>query len=384
MTNDETRMTNEARNPKFAAQFEQEGGLALSLGHSFFRHSSLVIRHSFVILVSTFVILCLSPSAFPLPPSPAIAARVGDDPIDSAEVTRLVEAASRPRRPAKEAIPVLQAQVLAELVNRRLVLAYARRMDEEPRPEELADALAQLQTDLGRRRQSLSEFLNSRGITAADLRRQILWNLVWEKYLARYVTPARLEAYFSNHRRELDGTELEVSHILLRETHEDGRGKAEGGRAGAEGKPSAISSRQGLADLLGQAQRIRQQIVGGQLSMADAARKYSAGPSARQGGKLGFIPRRGVMDESFSRAAFALAVGQVSQPVQTPFGVHLIRCDGVKPGTRSLADVRGQVEEALARELLEKLAARQRPHTRVEFTGRLPYFKPGTRELVQP
>jgi len=39
------------------------------------------------------------------------------------------------------------------------------------------------------------------------------------------------------------------------------------------------------------------------------------------------------MDEAFSRAAFALQTGQISPPVRSPFGVHLIRCEAIKPGT---------------------------------------------------
>jgi parvulin-like peptidyl-prolyl isomerase len=62
----------------------------------------------------------------------------------------------------------------------------------------------------------------------------------------------------------------------------------------------------------------------------------------------------------------------VSPPVRTRFGVHLIRYDAVKPGDRGLAEVRKEVEEALARELLEKLAAVQRRSTRVEYADRPP------------
>jgi hypothetical protein len=90
------------------------------------------------------------------------------------------------------------------------------------------------------------------------------------------------------------------------------------------------------------------------------------------------------MDEAFSRAAFALQPGQISSPVKSPFGVHLIRCDAIKPGTKSLDDARAELEEALARELFQKLAGIQRKHTPVRFTGKAPYFQPGTEELVLP
>jgi parvulin-like peptidyl-prolyl isomerase len=187
--------------------------------------------------------------------------------------------------------------------------------------------------------------------------------LAWGKYRARYVTEERLASYFDEHRRQFDGTELSVSHILLR--------------------PDASGARP-TEELVERARRMREKIVSGKLSFEEAAQRHSAGPSGKQGGKLGFIGRRGPMVESFSRAAFALEAGELSEPVTTRFGVHLIRCDDIKPGTKPLAEVSEQVEDAVARELLEKLVQFEKRHTRVELTGKWPYFKPGTRELVVP
>ena len=83
------------------------------------------------------------------------------------------------------------------------------------------------------------------------------------------------------------------------------------------------------------------------------------------------------MGEGFSRAAFALEVGAVSPPVRTPFGVHLIRCDAVQAGGKQLADCRKEVEDALARELLEKLAVLERRFTKVEYRAGVPHFSRG-------
>jgi len=55
----------------------------------------------------------------------------------------------------------------------------------------------------------------------------------------------------------------------------------------------------------------------------DMARIFSKCPSSRQGGDLGKFPR-GRMDENFEEAAFALKVGETSEPVRTRFGYHLI------------------------------------------------------------
>ena len=58
-------------------------------------------------------------------------------------------------------------------------------------------------------------------------------------------------------------------------------------------------------------------------SFEDLARTFSACPSGQRGGDLGEFGR-GRMVPSFEEAAFSLEVGEVSKPVRTQFGFHLI------------------------------------------------------------
>ena len=59
-------------------------------------------------------------------------------------------------------------------------------------------------------------------------------------------------------------------------------------------------------------------------SFADAAREYSLCPSGYAGGDLGYFGR-GMMVKPFEDAAFDMEIGEISQPVQTQFGWHLIQ-----------------------------------------------------------
>jgi peptidyl-prolyl cis-trans isomerase C len=92
-----------------------------------------------------------------------------------------------------------------------------------------------------------------------------------------------------------------------------------------------------LVDDLEQMKEIKLEITNG-MSFEEAAKKYSKCPSSAQGGSLGSFSK-GKMVPEFEDAAFKLQVGEISEPVKTQFGYHLIQLDEKTPqGAKSLEE----------------------------------------------
>ena len=101
-----------------------------------------------------------------------------------------------------------------------------------------------------------------------------------------------------------------------------------------------------LVDTEEQANDILAEIEGG-LDFAEAAQKYSKCPSNQEGGDLGFFSK-GQMVPEFEAAVFEMTVNEVSKPVQTQFGYHLILKTGEQPAvTQPFEAVKPQIAHQL-------------------------------------
>ncbi len=255
-----------------------------------------------------------------------------------------------------------QAEALEHLIQQQMVLASLERRGEACSQQQLDLAIARFKEELARQEKSLEDYCQSLGIPAAAFERAMRWQLSWEQYLQKSLTDENLRSYFESHRRDFDGTRMRVAQILF----------------------TLPDDPAGQAEVRQRAEAVCQEIAAGKISFADAARKYSQAPSGQAGGELPWISRQEPMPEIFSQAAYRLQPREVSSPVVSPLGLHVIECLEIEPGTRTWSDVREPLTAAVRAHLFAWHASRPDVKPEIRWTGATCYFRPGTGELVVP
>ena len=83
------------------------------------------------------------------------------------------------------------------------------------------------------------------------------------------------------------------------------------------------------------------------VSFIEMANVYSQGSQQRQGGDWGWV-ERSVLRKELAEAAFTIAPGQTSDPIETPDAIYFMLVEDKKPShAKPLADVRGEIEKTL-------------------------------------
>jgi peptidyl-prolyl cis-trans isomerase C len=114
-----------------------------------------------------------------------------------------------------------------------------------------------------------------------------------------------------------------------------------------------------------EAKAIVAQLKGG-ADFAAIAKEKSKDPGAANGGDLGYFTKDQMVPE-FAEAAFKLDKGQISDPVHTQFGWHIIKVEDkrTKP-TPSFDQVKGQIENFVAHRAQAELVDNLRKTAKIE------------------
>jgi peptidyl-prolyl cis-trans isomerase C len=178
------------------------------------------------------------------------------------------------------------------------------------------------------------------------------------------VSDADVQAYYDAHKADYEV--LTARHILIR---------VKGGPMPAvPGKPE-LSDEEAKA----KAESIRKRIIGGEDFAKIAKEESDDTSSGEKGGDLGEF-KSGMMVPPFEAAAFALKPGDISEPVQTPFGYHIIQ---VQTHTvKSLADVKAEILAKLKPNVARQAVAELTDKTRVDINDA--FFGPAPAPVPAP
>lgn len=242
---------------------------------------------------------------------------------------------------AADEVPQRREQMLERLIDRQLLRAFLSQKKVSANPEQLYAHLTRLKTRLKARGEDFDKLLAKSGFTEDSLRRELSLPLDWEAYVREVLSDAQLKNVWQQRKHEFDGSEVRAAQIVLK-------------------SDDPVADEQKLAE-------VRQQIVvEKKLSFTDAAKRHSQAPGAKQGGDLGRFGFRGQQPPPYPQVAFNLNVGEVSEPVRSPFGVLLLTVTERSEGQLSLEDARPEIFQQLSTELQREVLAQERAKAKIE------------------
>ncbi|MBW4706764.1 peptidylprolyl isomerase [Roseobacter sp. YSTF-M11] len=172
----------------------------------------------------------------------------------------------------------------------------------------------------------------------------ILEQLVQQSALAQKFEgdlPPRVAMSLDNEKRSLIAAEV-VEAVLAEAVTEDAVQELYDRQYGDIDPEEEYNASHILVETEEEALAVKETIDGG-ADFAATAREKSTGPSGPGGGELGWFGA-GMMVPTFEAATIALSVGEVSAPVQTQFGWHIIKLnDTRKAAIPTIEEVRGDL-----------------------------------------
>lgn len=160
-----------------------------------------------------------------------------------------------------------------------------------------------------------------------QLKIELARQLFLDKYVQDHTTDNMIQAEYDKYKLSLSGKdEVKVRHILV--------------------------------DSEAKAKEVKQALAKKGARFEDVAKEYSLDESAKtNGGELGYIAQ-GQMVPEFDKQAFSMKVGDISEPVQTQFGWHIINVEDKRPAkVGSFEDVKPALQNRLKRAVMDQLLA---------------------------
>lgn len=268
------------------------------------------------VVVSLFLVVSLSAQQL----VDGVAAIVGEKAILYSEVDQVTQLfamqAKLPSYASPEVIQQLRVRALEELLNQQVLLEYARQetivVEDRNVEMQLEQSLSNIKAQYGSLNKAAEAFGVDRYKIKSYYEDQIRNNLLVER--------VKMEL-FSN--IKVGRREVEDFYIVWQDSFPAKNPQVDFSILSM----SVTLGDEKMKQLSNSLLEIKSRILSGDISFEDAAKQYSKDPgSAINGGDLGFVGK-GAFVKPFEDAAFAMEPGQLSDVVETQFGVHLLRLD---------------------------------------------------------
>jgi peptidyl-prolyl cis-trans isomerase SurA len=264
-----------------------------------------------------------------------ILATVDGEPITLYQLKQYSERNLRTRQgPALD-----QSQMLEALITDRVIEKEASDKGLIVRDEDIDRYIDGIKEHNHLTDEQLQQALSAQGLTMESYRIQVREDIQKAQLINREirgkvnVTPEEVERYYKAHLTEYSTpARMQVALILV---HLD---------------PNPTPDQ--VVAMTAKAEEVRARITKG-ADFAEMAKQYSDDPSGKDGGDLGWFKHGEMLDE-VEKVAEKLKVGEVSEPVRTKAGIHLIKLEGREGASHEdLSELQDQIKQQLYNAALE-------------------------------
>ena len=236
-----------------------------------------------------------------------IAAIVNDEVISLYDVDQRVELyfVSSGIVRSRETVERLREQALRELVDEKLQLQEARRVEISIEEEEIEREIKRLSEGFSTSQTSITEFLKKQGIKERTLESQIEADLAWSQFIRRSfggrirIGDDEVDEQYRKVVRAIEQPRFLVSEILL--------------------SADTLTDQQRVARI---SQEIVTQLRNG-VDFGAVARQFSVSPTAARGGQLGWVTLE-QLDPALGAVLTKMEPGQISTPIATNAGFYIL------------------------------------------------------------
>ena len=259
-----------------------------------------------------------APSASDAQRVDAVAAYVNDDIVLESDVEEqltlfLMRSQAMPDSFMQD---TLRKQILNQLIDEKLIVAEAKRLGvtttEAEVSRQVEDALREVKQRLGSE-EAFQEQMRKENTNEAKLREKyrvevqrqlLLQKLVAKQLPKKNVTTTEAEAYFKENHAKFPKVPAEVKVQVIQ----------------IPAAPDSATDKKARDKAL----EARRRVAGGEKFAKVASEMSDDTNSARSGGDIGFFPK-GAMDPTIEATAFGLKDGEISQPVRSVYGWHIVQ-----------------------------------------------------------